>query len=139
VVKVSRTDPGYKAEQVWHNTKMKVQHGTFVRQGDSVYGSSGDFGPAFLMGISLESGDVLWRERGLAKANVLLAGDKLIILDEEGNLFLASATPSKLEVLSKAKLLEEKSWTVPTLVGTRLYLRDHHKIMALDLGVAPKG
>jgi hypothetical protein len=27
------------------------------------------------------------------------------------------------------------SWTAPTLVGTRLYLRDQRTIKALDLGV----
>ena len=49
---------------------------------------------------------------------------------------LATATPEALKVLCQAKVLEDKSWTVPTLVGTRLYLRDEHNIMALELGKA---
>jgi outer membrane protein assembly factor BamB len=105
-----------------------------VRLGDTIYGSSGDFGPAFLMAIDVKNGHVLWRDRGFARATLLLAGDKLVILDEEGTLALATASPEGLKVLSQAKVLEDKSWTVPTLVGTRLYLRDEHTIMALDLG-----
>ena len=137
--KISFQDGQYAAEQLWHTPKMKVMHGNAIRIGDYVYGSSGDFGPAFLMALQLETGKVAWRERGFAKATLLYADGKLIILDEEGNLALATATPEKLEVHSRAKVLEEKSWTVPTLVGTRLYLRDDHNILALDLGAAAKG
>ncbi len=137
--RITQKDGAYTAEEVWLERKMKVMHGSLVRIGDAVYGSSGDFGPAFLMAIDLNTGKILWRERGFAKATLLYADGKLIILDEEGNLALATATPTGLEVHSKAKVLEEKSWTVPTLVGTRLYLRDDHSIMALDIGPADKG
>ena len=33
-----------------------------------------------------------------------------------------------------AAILSERAWTAPTLVGTTLYVRDRHQIMALDLG-----
>lgn len=124
----------YAAEELWFQPKMKVMHGDSIRIGDLVVGSSGDFGPAFLIGLDLSSGKVLWRQRGFAKATLLYADGKLIILDEEGHLALATATPEGLQVHSRAKVLEDKSWTVPTLVGTRLYLRDNRTIMALELG-----
>jgi outer membrane protein assembly factor BamB len=137
--KISFQDGKYAAEQLWHTPKMKVMHGNSIRIGDYVYGSSGDFGPAFLMALQIETGKVAWRERGFAKSTLLYADGKLIILDEEGNLALATATPEKLEVHARAKVLDDKSWTVPTLVGTRLYLRDNHNILALDLGAAANG
>ena len=46
----------------------------------------------------------------------------------------ATATPEALTVLSKFRLFDDKSWTVPTLHGTRLYARDGKTITALDLG-----
>jgi outer membrane protein assembly factor BamB len=131
---VAFKDGQYAAEELWFQPKMKVMHGDSICIGDLVVGSSGDFGPAFLIGLDLSSGKVLWRQRGFAKATLLYADGKLIILDEEGNLALATTTPEGLQVHSRAKVLEEKSWTVPTLVGTRLYLRDNRTIMALELG-----
>ena len=121
---------------LWHYRKMQVVHGTMARADDVIYASSGgSFGPAFMMAIDLKTGEPLWRDRTFAKANVLLADGKLIILDEKGTLALATATRDGLDVHSKVDgVLQEKSWTAPTLVGTRLYLRDHHTIMALDLG-----
>ena len=76
----------------------------------------------------------LWRERGFSKANCLGAGEYLIILDEDGQLALAKPTPEKLNVVSKTNILEKVTWTVPTLVGTTLYVRDKKNIVALDLG-----
>lgn len=129
-------DGAYAAEELWYYRKMGVMHGNVIRIGDTIYGSSGDFDPAFMMAIDIDTGKVAWRKRGFAKATLLLADGKLILLDELGTLALVKATPEGLEVLSQAKVLEEKSWTVPTLVGTRLYLRDEHTIMALDLSKA---
>lgn len=136
LLKIGVKDEQCVAEQVWFEPKMKVMHGNLLRIGDCVVASSGDFGAAFLMALDLATGKVLWRERGFAKATLLYADGKLIILDEEGNLALASVTPTGLTVHSQVKVLEELSWTVPTLVGTRLYLRDNHTIMALNLGAA---
>lgn len=133
--RVGVNDAGeYSAEALWHYRKMQVVHGTMARVGNFLYGSShGSFGPAFLIALDLETGKPAWRKRGFAKANVLYADGKFIILDEEGNLALASATPERFEVHSQAKVLERLSWTAPTLVGTTLYLRDHQTIKALDL------
>ena len=135
--KLSVEDGNYSVEELWHYRKMRVVHGTVARIGDFMYGSSdGSFGPAFLVALDLKTGKPAWRKRGFAKANVLYADGKLIILDERGLLALATATPEGLEIHSQVKMLAERSWTVPTLVGTRLYLRDYHTIMALDLSAA---
>ena len=135
--KLSVKDGEYAIEELWFYRKMQVVHGTMARIGDVIYGSShGSFGPAFLMGIDLESGKPLWRQRGLAKANVLYADGKLIILDECGMLALATVAPEGVEIHSQAKVLERLSWTAPTLVGTRLFLRDNRTIKALDLSAA---
>ncbi|MBS1791370.1 MAG: hypothetical protein JST85_26905 [Acidobacteria bacterium] len=40
---------------------------------------------------------------------------------------------TEFRVLAKAPLLERIAWTVPTLSGTRLYVRDRRSLMALDL------
>ncbi|MBW7904090.1 MAG: PQQ-like beta-propeller repeat protein [Phycisphaerae bacterium] len=137
VIRVTKAADGrYAAEQVWHDKRLKVQHGNVVVLGELAIGSSGDFGPAFMMAVRLSDGELAWRQRGFAKATLLCADGRLIILDEEGNLALATASPEGLTVLSRAKPLQEKAWTAPTLVGTRLYLRDLRDIVALDLSAA---
>jgi outer membrane protein assembly factor BamB len=77
---------------------------------------------------------VLYQDRSFPKTTFLLADGKFIMLDEDGNLALATASPEGLKVISKASIMKNLAWTVPTLVGTKLYLRDRRTIAAFDLG-----
>lgn len=97
-------------------------------------GSSGDFGPAFLTAVDVNTGKVIWQDRTFARAQLVYADGKLVILDEDGTLGIATVSPSGLQVLAKAPILEHLSWTPPTLVGTRLFVRDRKNIAAFELG-----
>lgn len=133
VLKLTQKDGKTTAEELWFHRRMRVHHGTAIRIGDYVYGSSGDFGPAFFAAVNVKTGEIAYQDRTFPKSNFLLAEGKLIILDEDGNLALATATPTALKVISKVSVLKNLAWTVPTLVGTKLYLRDRRTITALDL------
>ena len=67
-------------------------------------------------------------------ASILHADGKLILLDENGRLTLATATPKGLTIHSQAEVTEKYSLTAPALAGTRLFVRDRKQIVALDLG-----
>jgi len=135
VIRLVKKDGKTVPEELWYNKKLRIHHGNAIRIGDYVYGSSGDFGAALFMGINIHTGERLWVNRDFAKATCLYADGKLIILDEDGQLALATATPEGLTVHSKCKVAtEEYAWAAPTLVGTTLYVRDRQHIMALDLG-----
>ena len=133
-IKLTREEGKTVAEQLWYTRKMRIHHANAIRVGDYVYGSSGDFGPAFFIALNVKTGKVAWRERGFAKATCVLGDGKLIILDENGQLALATATPEGLTVHSTCNITERYSWAAPTLVGKTLYVRDRKHIMALDLG-----
>ena len=120
-------------EEVWAHALMRVHYGNAVRLGDFVYASSGDFGTAPFTALNVKTGKIAWRDRTLARASLLAADGRLILLDEDGQLILATPTPEGLKVHSKAALLKSNAWTVPTLAGTRLYVRDRKNVMALDL------
>ncbi|HEX5706961.1 MAG TPA: PQQ-binding-like beta-propeller repeat protein [Pyrinomonadaceae bacterium] len=135
VLRLTRDKDGKTTpSEVWFHRRLRVHHTTAVRVGDLVFGSSGDFGPAFLAAVEVNTGRLLWQDRSFSKANLLYADGKFIILDEDGNLGLATAGAEGLKVISKVPVMESTAWTAPTLVGTRLYLRDRKKIVALDLG-----
>jgi len=139
VLKLTKKEGKTVPEELWYSRKMRVHHANAIPLGEYIYGSSGDFGPAFFMGANVKTGEVVWRERGFAKSTCLYADGKLILLDEDGQLGLATATPQGLTVHSKCKLTERYSWAAPTLVGTKLYLRDRKNILALDLSTEGAG
>jgi outer membrane protein assembly factor BamB len=134
VIKLSRSGDKTNVEEVWAHRLMRVHFTDAIRVGDVVYGSSGDFGPAPFTAVDVKTGKVLWRNRSFPRASFLFADGRFIILDEDGQLLLATATQEGLTVISKTQLLGSQAWTVPSLAGTRLYVRDRKNIMALELG-----
>jgi outer membrane protein assembly factor BamB len=134
-LKLKKKSDKTEVEEVWATRKMAVGQGNTLRVGDMVYGSSGGDGPMFMTAINAKTGALAWRERGFAKSMIVHGDGKLIVLDEDGNLAIAEPTAEALKVVSKAQVLKKPAWTVPTLVGTRLYVRDNEQIMALDLGL----
>jgi outer membrane protein assembly factor BamB len=122
-------------QEVARDKEMKVFHNSLVRLGDWVYAGSHDS----LAAYNIRKGETAWKEKGFTEANVLLADGKAILLDEEGRLALATLTPEALVLHSSVQLLDKPAWTPPTLVGTRLYLRDKHRLLALDLAAPVAG
>ena len=120
-------------EEVWSETKIGVGQNNVIRVGDYVYACAGEGGASFMAAVHAGTGKVAWRERGFKKATMLHADGKFILLDESGTLALATATPEAFTVISKAELFKTKAWTVPTLVGQTLYVRNTESIMAFDL------
>ena len=120
-------------EELWFSNRMRVHFGTAVRIGDFVYGSSGDFGPAFLAGVDLKTGRVAWQDRSFSRASMVHADGKLVVLDEDGHLALVRVSPEGPNVLARAEILTRNAWTPPTLAGTRLFIRDRKTIRAFEL------
>ena len=126
------------ANQLWFTNRVRFMFLGAIRVGDMVYGTTGDFGPAFLTALNIKTGESAWQTRGFARASLLHADGKVIVMNEDGDLALARLSPAGSEILARAKIFDTTSWTAPTLVGTTLYARDREKIVALDLG-APGG
>jgi hypothetical protein len=126
-------------EELWFTNRVRFMFLSAVRVGDYVYGTTGDFGPAFLTALNIKTGESAWQHRGFGRSSLLQVGDKTIVMDEDGDLALAKLTPAGPTILSQTKLFETTTWTVPTLVGTTLYARDREKIVALNLGEKKPG
>jgi outer membrane protein assembly factor BamB len=121
-------------QELWFQNRMRVHIGSVIRLGDMVIGSSGDFGPCPTVAVDLKTGNVLWQNRSFARSTFLYADGKLVIMDEDGNLGLAAVNREGMKVLARASILRNRAWTVPTIVGTKLYVRDRRNMLALELG-----
>ncbi|MCY4658417.1 MAG: PQQ-like beta-propeller repeat protein [Acidobacteria bacterium] len=136
LIRLSRIDGRTTSEGVWSNNRMRVHFGNALHMDGLLLASTGDFGPAFLAALDAETGAEVWRERTFARAQLLDADGLLVILDEDGELAVASVTLDGLQVHARAPVLTANAWTPPTLAGSTLYVRDRQRILALDLGEA---
>jgi outer membrane protein assembly factor BamB len=135
VIKLQRTGDQVKASEVWTSNRLRLHHGNAIHIDGTLYFSSGGKGSvAVITAIEIASGKIYWQERSISKASFIWADRKLITLGQDGDLMLVAPSPQGLKVLAKAPLLTSTAWTPPSLVGTRLYLRDRKSLMAVDLG-----
>jgi outer membrane protein assembly factor BamB len=128
VLKLTRKDGKTEVEKVWESRRFQLGHTNVVRIGDTLYGTSGDGSVNFLVAVSVEDGSITWRERGYTKVNFVRAGDKLLMLDEDGVLMLGAPGEDGMEILARAKILEKVAWTIPTVVGNRVFVRDRKQL-----------
>ncbi len=135
VIELKRNGLQTTATELWSSNRLRLHHGNAMRIGDAIYFSSGGKGSqAILTAVDARTGKVHWQERSIEKATFVWADQKLITLDQDGNLMIAHPSPQGFKISAKAPLLSNLSWTPPVLVGTRLYLRDRRTMMAVDLG-----
>ncbi|HYO82991.1 MAG TPA: PQQ-binding-like beta-propeller repeat protein [Bryobacteraceae bacterium] len=125
---------GKTGSELWHHKRLRVHHTNMTCTGGIVYGSSGDFGPAPMTAVDAKTGSVLWQNRAFAKASFVLAGTSAYVVDDDGTVAVASVTKEGMKVLGESQLLRANAWTVPVLAGSRLFVRDRHRIAALALG-----
>lgn len=136
-IRLNRVDGKTIPEEAWFNRRLRVHHGNMLVIGDHVYGSSGDFGPAPLTALSVSTGNVAWQDRRFPKAGLVHTGDRTLLLDEDGRVAIVKLSPSGLGVMQEAQVTSKLSWTAPTLIGYRLYVRDRQSLVALELDRQP--
>ncbi len=126
-----------KPKVIWSNDdSMSNQYATSVHTNGFLYGLHGrhDFaGGTELRCVELATGNVKWSKPGLTPANVLLAGDQLLVLTERGELLSVSADPNEYKLLNRAQILGSNVRNYPALARGILYARDTKKLVALDL------
>ena len=133
MIRLTRVNGRTRPEDLWSNNRMRLHFGAAIRVGNLVIGSSGDFGPAFMVALNAETGEEMWRERTFARAQMVDANGTLVIVDEDGEIAVASASEQGLRVHARKELLAANAWTPPTIVGGRLYVRDRKDVLALEL------
>jgi outer membrane protein assembly factor BamB len=143
-------------EKVWDDAdkgrdkSLQCHWNTPIHHDGYVYGSSGRHtAGAELRCVELTTGKVMWRERGLDRASLLMVDGHFVCLSEYGNLRLLKVNPQKYEEVShlelgdprrpRAGLLEYPCWAAPVLSHGRLYLRGKGRLVCLDLIPAKKG
>jgi outer membrane protein assembly factor BamB len=130
------------AEKVWANADLTCYFSTPVSVGkEHTYLVTGVKPPslkreATLRCIETATGKELWKKPkvGTYHASLLRTGDdKLLMLEDVGNLVLFDPNPKEYRELARSKVCRE-TWAHPALADGRLYIRDEEKLYCLQLG-----
>ena len=136
-----RVDHG-KPEKVWAADDVLSNHyATSVYENGFLFGFDGrqEMGQN-LRCVELKTGKVRWSEDRFGAGTVTLAGGRLLVLRENGELVLAPASPDGFKPVSRGQILPLGVRAYPALSDGRLYARGKDTLVCVDLrGGAPAG
>jgi outer membrane protein assembly factor BamB len=116
---------GDSPRSVWENKTIRGQFSTAVLRDGYLYGLDGNTGKGILRCIEWETGGEKWAA-DIGFGSLILAGDKLIVLNERGVLTIAEASPKAFDKVSSAQIVDGRDfWTPPAFADGRLYVRNH--------------
>ena len=122
----------WRTRIAWTNSKLQIVHTNAVLVGSTLVGTKRP-AATLLVGIDVRDGRTLFRQRGYGTSNLLAVGDQLIVLDEDGELVGGHLGQEGLNESWRISALTQKAWTVPSIVGDRLLLRDGAEVRSYDL------
>jgi outer membrane protein assembly factor BamB len=125
-----------KPKVAWANDESLSNHyATSVHRDGHLYGFHGrqEQGQQ-LRCVELKTGRVMWSKEGLAAGTVTLAGDRLLVLTEKGQLVMAKAEPKAYEEVARAQVLGFNARAYPAISNGRVFARDGMKLVCLELG-----
>ena len=127
---------GGKPSQAWFTRKMNAHFNSPVQSGGYVFGMDGEAGHrrSALVCLDLAGGDEKWRAKEVNNGSLILAGDKLLIVTESGDLVLAAASGAGYKELARKKVLSGRCWIQPALAGGKVFCKNNTgEIVCVDV------
>jgi outer membrane protein assembly factor BamB len=128
---VTRGSSAWTVQEKWTSRGLKPYFNDFVIHNGHVFG----FDNNILSCVDLQTGERKWKGGRYGNGQLLLLADQnvLLILSEDGELALVSATPEKFAELARVPAIEGKTWNHPVLVRGVLLVRNGEEMAAFRL------
>ena len=116
---------GPEVKTVWKSKALRNQFSGSVVLDGYLYGIDGDSsGQASLKCLEWTTGEEKWNYPENGFGSLLATRSHLLVLDHEGTLRVAPASPRGFTPTSSARILDGRCWTAPVLANQRLYARN---------------
>jgi outer membrane protein assembly factor BamB len=131
---VKQSSDAWQVEERWTSNGLKPYFNDLVIHKGHAYGFDG----AILSAIDLSDGKRKWKGGRYGQGQMLVLADQdlLLVISEEGELALVSATPDQYKELARIPALNAKTWNHPVIVNDVLLIRNGEEMVAYRLPLA---
>lgn len=138
--RIARQGESWSATELYRITGNGIANhwSTPVVKDGYLYGmfSFKEYGSGALKCVELATGKQMWSEPGFGAGNVILVGNHVLALGDAGQLVLVQAQSSGYKEIGRAKVIDGKCWSTPTLSGGRVFVRSTTGGVCLDFGTS---
>jgi outer membrane protein assembly factor BamB len=134
LLKISRTNGGWSAERVWKSNRLKSKFGNLIFYNGFVYGLD----DGVLVCFDPAAGERKWQGDRHGHGELLLVDDLLLMMAENGEVFLIRAAPDEERVVARFRALTGKTWNPPALAGEYLLVRNDAEAACFKVPLASK-
>lgn len=125
--RVSEGEAGLESRELWNNKVQGYMSTPVVIQGYAYL----HLGNGRLACIDLETGVERWISKPFGPYwSMVTQGDKLLALDESGELHLLRANPERIEVLATREVARQSTWGHLAVSGNELFVRELNAVSA---------
>jgi outer membrane protein assembly factor BamB len=126
VFELTRSGDTFQAKTVWENQRMKNRFSSSVLHNGFIYGLD----ESILACLDANTGEQKWKGGRYGYGQILLAGDHIVVLTEDGQVVLVKATPDRHEEVASFEALTGKTWNHPVIAAGRLLVRNSEEMAA---------
>ena len=132
LLQISRGSDGeLSVSQVWKSLRLKAKFTNLAQRDGYVYGLD----DGILVCLDLADGALKWKEGRYGHGQVILTGDLLLVMAEDGRVVLLEPVPAAHRELTQFQALDGKTWNPPALAGKLLLVRNHKEAACYRLPV----
>lgn len=125
----ANADGLWGAVEVWRKPLLKTKFSTAVQRDGFVYGLD----DGILECLDLRTGTLQWKSGRYGHGQLLAAGDRLLVLDEQGILRLVAMDPAGRRELGEIPVLDGKTWNHFAVLGKLVLARNGEHVAAVRL------
>jgi outer membrane protein assembly factor BamB len=130
LLQVSQQEGDWTVKEVWrNNNEFKLKFNDAVYRDGYLYGLD----EGILACYEFETGKRQWKKGRYGYGQVILLGDTLVILAEDGTLAAVAASPNEFNELARVPVLEGKTWNHPGFARGKLFVRNDREAACLDI------
>ena len=117
---ISRNGDSWNASERWANKREGYMSSPIVKDGRIYLHMRNQR----LTCIDVESGEELWATRPYGKYwSMVASGNKILALDQRGDLYLIAANPKEFQLLDSRHLSDASTWAHLAVTGDQLHIR----------------